>query len=220
MKKPKADYDFPGGDLWKDGVPSEAASPEVRALINEAASSMCMKICGIAEPDAVQWSAGGADGSYLKTTYDNAGKRQGVLNYLDKAKGKASRSTQTVDTTLEQRVSPYHVARERARVLIALFSMTSPLIAQPASSEAVSTGDRAGSSTDVGKASAPAAAAATAGMRFTQQFQVMTAREKASSRAVHVAGGQETQSAKPGAKPARAKTPPKSTEPPAKARPK
>ena len=94
----KDDYGFPEGELWKDGIPSDNASPEVRNMIRDAASSVCMKLCGVAEPDAQQWSDGGVDGSYLKTTYDTEGKRQGVLNYFDKAKGKASRSTQTIDT--------------------------------------------------------------------------------------------------------------------------
>ena len=187
-------------------------------MIEDAASNVCLKLCGVADPDALQWSAGGADGSYLKVNYDTPRKRQGVLNYFDKAKGKASRSVQTTDADIVERVSPYHVAKERARILIALFSMTSPLIAQPGSDEAASTGDRAGSSSGVGKATAPAAAAA--GASSTQQYQMMTPREKTSSRTVYIAGGQEKQSAKPGAEPARAKTPPKPTEPLAKAKPK
>ena len=96
--------------------------------------------------------------------------------------------------------------------------MTSPLVARPASDEPASTGDRAGSSSDAGKAAASAVAAPAAGGSATQQF-LMTPRVKEPQRVVYIDEGQGKQAATTGTK-ARAKTPPKLTKSPAKAEPK
>ena len=96
--------------------------------------------------------------------------------------------------------------------------MTSPLVARPASDEPASAGDRAGSSSDAGKAAASAAAAPAAGGGTAQQF-LMTPRVNESPRIVYIDNSQGQQAATTGTK-SRAKTPPQHTKSPAKAEPK